>query len=107
MTGLLWPSELISRPRGTGTRGPGSWSGRGSGWSLLNANREDPVEMALAAGSQKSALAHVANSSCGKKTGQFNMLVTLCEALAEPRVPLPVSDATVAHGGPASIVGNE
>ncbi len=35
-------------------------------------------------------------SSCGKYTGQFNMCVTWCEALAEPRASLPASDATAA-----------
>ncbi len=40
--------------------------GRGSGWARLDANREDPVEMALAADLQRSALAQVAVSSCGK-----------------------------------------
>ncbi len=46
----------------------GTVSGRGgaSGWSHLDVNREDPVEMALAADLQKSALAHVTESSCGE-----------------------------------------
>jgi hypothetical protein len=35
----------------------------------MDVNREDLVEMALAADLQKSALAHVAVSSCGKYTG--------------------------------------
>ncbi len=59
-------------------------------------NREDPVEMALAADLQRSTLAHVAESSCKTYTGQFNLFVACCGALAESRVPLPASDATVA-----------
>ncbi len=114
-SGLLWPSELIYRlassdvpsssetyvfsevamPAGA-TRGTDSGSGRGSGWARLDVNREDPVEMTLAADLQKSALSHVAESSCGKYTCQFNMFVTWCEALAKPRVPLLASEATVA-----------
>jgi len=70
--------------------------GRGSVWARLNVNREDPVEMPLAADLQWSALAQVAVSSCGKYTGQCNMFVTWCEAPAEPRASLLASDATVA-----------
>jgi hypothetical protein len=51
--------------------------------------------MALAVDLQRPALAHVAVSSCGNYTGQFNMFVTWREALAEPRASLPASDATV------------
>ncbi len=88
--GLLWPSELISRPAASevptpsetnvflevvmpagATRGTGSGSGRGSGWARLDVKREDPVEMALATDLQKSALSHVAESSCGKYTGVY------------------------------------
>ena len=57
------------------TLGTARGSGRGSGWDRLRVNREDPVEMALAADLQKSALAHVAVSSSGKYTSQFNMFV--------------------------------
>ncbi len=35
----------------------------------------DPVELELAADLQKSALEHVAESSCGKHTGHFNIFV--------------------------------
>jgi hypothetical protein len=87
LTGLLWPSELISRLATSdvpppseiyvfskivmlagATRGTGTGSGRGSGWARLDVNWEDPVEMALAADLQKSMLSHVAESSCGKYT---------------------------------------
>ncbi len=71
------------------------WDGA-SGWSHLDVNRVDPVEMASAADLQKSALAHVTESSCRKYTGQFNMFVVWCDALAEPRATLPASDGTVA-----------
>ncbi len=52
--------------------------------------------MALATDLQQSAMVHVADSSCKTYTCQFNMFVAWCGALAEPRVPLPASDATVA-----------
>ena len=114
-TGQSWPSGLISRPMGiadgsrSGTgvftevvlpvgaaRGIASGRGRGSGWARLHFNQTDPVEVELAADLQKSALAHVAESSCGKYTGQFNMFVAWCDARAEPRETLPASDGTVA-----------
>ena len=87
-TSLCWPSGLISRPAGIVAKsrsekdvykevvlparaalGIASGSVRGSGWARMDVNREDLVEMALAADLQKSALAHVAVSSCGKYTG--------------------------------------
>ncbi len=87
-TGRLWPSGLISRSAGivdgsrsttvvftevvvpaSAARGNASGLGGTSGWSHLLVNREDPVEKALAADLQKSALVHVAESSCGKYTG--------------------------------------
>ena len=77
-------------------RGIASGRGGGSGWARLHVNRTDPVELALAADLQKSALAHVGKSSCGKYTGQFNMFVAWCDARAEPQETLPVSDGTVA-----------
>ena len=46
----------------------GTASGRASGWAFLDVNREDPVELALASNLQKSALSHVAESSCEKYT---------------------------------------
>ena len=114
-TGRLWPSGLISRMAGTveGSRSVtgvftevvvpagaarGTASGRGGdlGWARLDVNRKDPVEMALALDTQRSALAVVAESSAGKYTGQFNRFVSWCDALAEPRASLPASDATVA-----------
>jgi hypothetical protein len=54
------------------------------------------MEMALAADLQRSALAQVVVSSCGKYTVQFNMFITCCEALSKPRASLPASGATVA-----------
>jgi hypothetical protein len=87
-TARLWPSELIYPPAGISAgsssttdvfkevvmpagaaRGTDRVRGRGSGWARLDVNREDTVEMALAADLQRSALAHVAVSSCGKYTG--------------------------------------
>jgi len=73
-----------------------SGRGGGSGWARLHVNRTEPVELALATVLQKSALAHMAESSCGKYTGHFNMSVAWCDARAEPRESLPASDGTVA-----------
>jgi len=70
-------------------------SGRASGWAHLDVIWEDPVELALASDLQKSALAHVAELSCGKYTSQFNMFVAWCDAL-EPRASMPASDNGVA-----------
>ena len=77
-------------------RGTASGRGGGSGWARLHVNRTDPVELALAADLQKSALAHVVESSCGKYTCQFNMIVAWCGARVEARQTLPASDGTVA-----------
>ena len=77
-------------------RGTDRVRGRGSGRARLDVNREDPVKLALAADLQRSALAQVAVSSRGKYTGHFNMFVTWCKALAEPRASLSTSDATAA-----------
>ncbi len=110
--GRLWPSGLISRPAGIegGSRSaPGAFAdvvvhvgavrgiarGRASGWALLDVNREIPMELALASDLQKSALSHVAESSCGKYTVQLNMFVTWCDVLAEPRTSMSASDGTV------------
>ncbi len=87
-TGQLWPSELISPPVRISARSPSTTNvfkevvmppgatrgtnrahGRGSGWARLDVNREDPVEMALAADLQRSSLAQVTVSSCGKYSG--------------------------------------
>ena len=43
-------------------RGTDKVCGRGSGWARPDANREDPVEMALAADLQRSVLARGAVS---------------------------------------------
>ena len=52
-------------------RGTDRVRGRGSEWARMDDNREDSVGMALAADLQRSELAQVAVSSCGKYTGQF------------------------------------
>ncbi len=114
-TGRLCPCGFISRrehvsagfPSGTvaftevvvhagAARGTGSVRGRSSGWARLDVNREDPMELALAADLQQAALDHVAASTCKKYTSQWNLLVAWCNALAEPMVPLPASDGSVA-----------
>ena len=61
----------------------------------MDINREDPVEVELAADLHVSALSHVAGSTCNTYAGQFNMFVEWCSSLAVPRAPLPASDATV------------
>jgi len=113
--GQLWPSGLISHrvgiaegphsvigaytevvlPAGA-SLGTASGVGRDTGWAHLDVNRMDPVELALAADLQRSALAHVATSSCNKYTSQWNMFVRWCGSLKEPRVTLPASDSSVA-----------
>jgi hypothetical protein len=47
-------------------RGIASGRGGGSGWARMHVNRTDPVEFALAVDLHKSALAHIAGSSCSK-----------------------------------------
>jgi hypothetical protein len=61
----------------------------------MDVNREDPVEVVLAAGLHASALSHVAESTSDKYARQFNSFVKWCSSLAVPRAPLPASDATV------------
>ena len=113
--GQLWPSGLISHRAGISA---GSRSGIGAftevvlpagaslgtasdvrldtGWARMDVNRSDPVELALADDLQRSALAHVATSSCKKYTGQWNIFVRWCGSLKEPRVTLPATDISVA-----------
>jgi hypothetical protein len=64
-------------------RGSTSERGGAFGEAHLDIKREDPVKLALASDLQKSALANVSGSSCGKYTSQFNMLVAWSDALAE------------------------
>jgi hypothetical protein len=62
----------------------------------MDVNREDPVEVELAADLHVSALSHVAGSTCNTYSGHFKMFIEWCASLAVPRAPLPASDATVA-----------
>jgi len=113
-TGRLWPSGLISRPEyisaespsGTyvfaevvmfagaslGTVGECGWH---SGWGRLDVNREDPVELALAADLQKAAISHVAGPSCKTYKGQWNLSAAWCDAIKLPRATMQATDATV------------
>ena len=75
--------------------GTGGRSGRAFEWACLDVNRNDPVEMALAADLQQAALDHVAAKTCKTHIGQWNMFVRWCDALIVPRVPLPTADGTV------------
>ena len=95
-TGLLWPSGLISRkekgrvagfsPRETvafkavvkpagATLGIGKDRVTSSGWASLDINRDDPVEVALAARVHHSAMAHVAGSTSKEYVKQWNKFV--------------------------------
>ncbi len=76
--------------------GTASRSGRASDWACLDANRNDPVEMALAIDLQQAALEHVATKTCKTYIGQRKMFVRRCDALTVPKVLLPASDGTVA-----------
>ncbi len=77
-------------------RGIASGRARTSWWAHMDVNRLDPVDLALAASLRKSALAHVAESSCGKYTDRINMFVGWCNALADPQATMPASDGIVA-----------
>jgi len=46
-----------------------------SGWAGMDVNREDSVEVELAADLHVSALSHVAGSSCNTYAGLFKMFV--------------------------------
>ena len=75
--------------------GTASKCGRHSGWGRLDINREDPVELSIAADLQKVAISHVVGSSCKAYTCQWNLFVAWCGA---PEVPITLlgADATVA-----------
>ena len=117
-TDLSWPSGLICRKEkgivvGSSLRqtaafmsvampaeailGIGKNRVTSSGWAFLDVNREDPVEVALAARSQHSAMSHVARSTSKGNVGPWNAFVKWCggERLSE-RCPLPASAFTVA-----------
>jgi len=66
------------------------------GWDLKDFNTNDPVEVALAASLQSSALAHVADSASVAYVDPWNAFATWCVSLLRPRRPLPVEDLTVA-----------
>ncbi len=76
--------------------GTASKSGRASEWALLDVNRNDPVDMALAANLHQAALEHVAAKTCKTYTGRGNMFVRWCDSINVPRVPLPATDGTMA-----------
>jgi hypothetical protein len=76
--------------------GTASGMGRDTRWARLDVNRSDPVEFALAADLQRSALAQVSTSSCKKYTGQRNMFVRWCGSMKEPRIMMPATDISVA-----------
>ena len=115
--GHFWPSGLISRkeigkvvessPRETGAfkavvTPAGAILGIGnnkvifSGWSSMDINLADPVEVALAARVQQAAIDHVADSTSGAYVGPWNAFVKWCGERLSERCPLPASDHTVA-----------
>jgi len=67
-----------------------------SGWASLDVNRDDPVEVALAARLQHSAMAHVAGSTSKEYVKPWNKFVIWCGERLSERCPLPASDITVA-----------
>jgi len=69
---------------------------RNTGWASKDINVDDPVEVALAARLQMSALAHVAGSTSRAYVGPWNAFVLWCGTLMRPRRPLPADDLTVA-----------
>ena len=112
LTSLLWPSGLISRkekgivvrssPKETDAfkavviLGTGRNSVTSSGWASLDVNRDDPMEVALAARLQYSATAHVAGSTSKEYVGPWNKFVKWCGERVSERCPLPASGFTVA-----------
>ena len=66
------------------------------GWGLKSYNKEDPVEVALAAGVRSSSLAHVTCSTGAAYAGPWQHFGEWCSSLARPRCPLPADDFTVA-----------
>ena len=66
-----------------------------SGWASLDVNREDPVEVALAARVQHSAMAHVAGSTSKGYVGPRNAFVKWFGERLSERCPLPVTDLSV------------
>ena len=113
--GKLWPSGLISRKNLHATNyqketvafnrvvaparailGAGNLEvPPRSGWDLKDFNINDPVEVALAASLQKSALPHVAESTSGAYVGPLNAFVAWCVSLLRPRRSFPAEDLTV------------
>jgi len=55
--------------------GTGRNSVTSSGWASLDVNRDDPVDVALAARLQHSAMAHVAGSTSKEYVGPWNKFV--------------------------------
>ena len=62
----------------------------------MSINFNDPIEAALAARLQQSAIAHVASSTSDAYVSPWNMFVQWCNSLASPRQTLPADDTTVA-----------
>ncbi len=67
-----------------------------SGWVSLDVNREDPVEVAVAARVQHFAMAHVVGSTSKAYVGPWNAFVKWCGEHLYERCPLPASDFTAA-----------
>ncbi len=76
--------------------GTGRNSVTSSGWASLDVNRDDPVEVALAARLQHFAIAHVAGSTSKEYVGPWNKFVKWCGERLSERCPLPASNFTVA-----------
>jgi hypothetical protein len=71
-------------------------SATSSGWASLYVNRDDLVEVALAARLQNFAMAHVVGSNSKKYVGSWNKFVKWCGERLSERCSLPASGFTVA-----------
>ena len=116
-SGLLWPPWLISRKEKGIVVGSslgeivafkaivrharailsiGKSSITSSGWASLDIDRDDPVEVALAARVHYSATTHVVGIASKKYVGPWNKFMKWCGERLSKRCPFPASDFTVA-----------
>jgi hypothetical protein len=114
---LLWPPGLISRKEkgivvGSSLRETDAFkavvrharailgirksSVISSGWTSLEVNPDDQVEVALAARLQHFAMAHVARSASKEYVGPWNKFVKWCGERLSESCPLPASEFAVA-----------
>ena len=87
--------KAVVLPTGTAL-GTGSTRVNLSGWTPMNVNLTDSVEVALAARVQHAAMTHIADSTSEAYVGPCNLFVKWCGARLSERFPLPASNYTVA-----------